>query len=228
MSLITTAYGQEILLTALGYAKGWREQKCIEDDVQCFKYLFQNSYSKVIGNPWCAYFATKVINQAADRLGLDCPLPFQGSSKAIVDRARQVGIRVDKTPAIGSLFWYPTDNAGHGHTGIIVWGDAKGMFTVEGNTGDKLRCLGCPDYAVAVIGSNTARTYAAMAAKNAVYVHIEELGNTSAVKIDDIFTMPVSSGQQPERTLNAGMSIGQMILIGSLLAGGIYTYHKYK
>lgn len=224
MSLKTTEYGQEIILTALGYAKGWRERNCVEDDASCFRYLFENDYNKVIGNAWCAFFATKVINQAADRLGLDCPLPFQGSSKAIVDRAKQVGIRVDRTPKVGSLFWYKTDTGGH--TGVIVWGDDKGLFTVEGNTKDNLKCLGCPDYAVAFIGSNTARSYKSMEEKNAVFVHIEELGNTAPVTINDVFTMPVSTGQQKERSVMAGMSPLSMLLIAGLIGGGIYTYYK--
>lgn len=221
MSLTTTAYGQEIILTALGYAKGWREQNCVEDDVSCYQYLFENDYNRVIGNPWCAFFATKVINDAADRLGLDCPLPFQGSSKAIVDRAKAVGIRVDRTPSIGSLFWYKTDTGGH--TGVVVWGDEKGIMTVEGNTKDSLKCHRCPTNAVALIGSSSNRTYDYMSkVRNAVYVHIEELGNTPKVAINNVFTMPVSSGQGRERTLNAGVSdFGKLILL-SAVAGGIY------
>jgi hypothetical protein len=221
MSITTTQYGREIILTALGYAKGWREQHCVEDNTSCFQYLFDNDYSKVIGNPWCAFFGTRTINDAADRLGLQCPLPFQGSSKAVVDKAKQVGIRVDRKPSIGSLFWYPTDTGGH--LGVIVWMDSSGLFTVEGNTGDNLKCLGCPKNAVAILGSNSSRTYQAMISKNAVFVHIEELGNTPQILINDIFTMPVSSGQQKERVLNAGMSAGQILIMLSLLGGGIYA-----
>ncbi len=212
------------MLTALGYAKGWREQHCVEDNVGCFQYLFDNDYSKVIGNPWCAFFSTRVVNDAADRVGVNCPLPFQGSSRAIVDKARKVGIRVDRTPAIGSIFWYPTSTGGH--AGITIWMDNKGLYTVEGNSGDSLRCLGCPQNAIAVINSNSSRTYQAMANKGAWFVHIEEYGNTSAVNVDNIFSMPVSSGGQKERILNAGMSTGQMLLMLSLIGGGIYAYSK--
>lgn len=226
MSLPTTAYGREIILRALGYAKGWREQNCIENDKDCFQYLFDNDYSKVIGKPWCAFFATRVINDAADVLGLDCPIPFQGSSRAIVDYAKRAKIRVDRTPSVGCLFWYATDTGGH--TGIVAWGDNKGLYTVEGNSGDQLRCLGCPQNAVAVLGSNTSRSYDAMIKRDALFVHIEELGNTPKVIIDDFFTMPVSSGAQKERTLNAGMSGAQMLLLAGLIGGGIYTYYKYK
>lgn len=225
MSLPTTRYGQEIILRALGYAKGWREQNCKENDRDCFQYLFDNDYSKVIGNPWCAFFATRVINDAADVLGLRCPIPFQGSSRAIVDYAKKAGIRVDRTPKVGCLFWYKTDTGGH--TGIVAWGDNKGLYTVEGNSGDQLRCLGCPQYAVAVLGSNSTRSYDEMIKKGAVFIHIEELGNTPSVVVDDIFAMPVSSGGgRDNRTLNAGMSGAQMLLFLGLVGGGIYMYYK--
>lgn len=224
MSITTTAYGEAIILRALGYALGWRNQNCVEDNVSCYKYLFENNYNSVIGNPWCAFLATKVVNDAADEIGIYCPLPFQGSSAAIVTRAKKLGIRVDKTPAIGSIFYYTRE--GGGHVGIVVWMNNVGMFTVEGNSDDKLKCIGCPVNAVIPIGSNSTRTYKAMENKGAVYVHIEEVGDTDKVVIENAFNMPVSPGQQRERTLNAGMSGAQLLLMLSLLGGGIYAATK--
>lgn len=225
MSITTTAFGQEIILTALGYAKGWQQQSCVEDNASCYKYLFENDYSKVIGNPWCAFFGTKVVNQAAENFGIRCPISFQGSSKAVVEQARRVGIRVDRTPAIGSFFWYPTGTS-TGHLGIIVWGDNRGVFTVEGNTQNDLKCLGCPKNAVAVLGSNSNRTYDKLEDLNAVFVHIEEIGNTEEVEINNVFSMPVSTGQQKERVLNAGLSPVGTLLMLSLIGGGIYAAVK--
>ncbi len=224
--ITTTEYGKQIILIALGYAKGWREQHCVEDDEDCFKYLFANDYSQVIGQPWCAFFATMVINQAANMLGLDCPIPFGGYSHNVVVYAQKNGIRVDNTPSIGSLFWYATDTGGH--TGVIAWMDDKGIITVEGNAGNNLTCVECPKdlKSVVVLGNNSNRSYKALANKGVVFIHIEELGNTASVNIDDIFKMPISSGQQKEQELNAGMNPFGILLLLSALAGGVYYANK--
>lgn len=224
MSIQTTTYGKEIIRVALGYAKGWREANCKEDDVSCYKYLFENDYNKVIGNAWCTFFGTKVINQAGDNVGVNCPIAFQGSSTAVRDKAKALGIRVDRTPTIGSMFYYP--RTGGGHLGVVVWMNEVGIFTVEGNTSDQLQCVGCPKNSVVPVGSNSNRTYAAMKAKNTEFIHIEEYGNTSRVWVDNSFKMPVSSGQQKEGTLNAGMSTLESILLLASIGGVIYNVAK--
>ncbi len=221
--ITTTAYGKEIITVALGYAKGWREQNCKENNVDCYKYLFDNDYNKVIGNPWCAFFSTAVVNRAGDNIGLKCPIAFQGSSKAVVAFARKYGLRVDRTPAIGCLFWYPTGDA-TGHMGIPIWMNENGLYTVEGNSSDALMCNGCPKNAVAVLGSNTVRSYKSLQNKDTVYVHIEEFGNTPYVDVDNIFGKGVSTGQQAEQVLNAGITpFGALLLTSAVIGGIVYA-----
>ena len=90
-------------------------------------------------------------------------------------------MRVDATPAVGSVFCYPARGSTSAHTGIVIGVTNTGIYTVEGNSGDALKCYGCPDNGIVTLGNTALRTHRQMQLRETVYIHTEERGNTGSV-----------------------------------------------
>jgi hypothetical protein len=93
------------------------------------------------GEPWCASaasawlsVATPVAIAGAIRLGKHFPA---------VDR-----------PWAFDLFWYPTDNKGHGHVGLVIGVGSTEVMTLEGNCRNKVMVARRP-----IQGLNFSRTF---------------------------------------------------------------------
>ena len=108
--------------------------------------------------PWCAVFVLYCVQRASWRFGQISPFNKTASSINIVAQAKAKGMRIDKKPAKGSLFFYP--RIGGGHIGIVdsVRVDGKAFYTFEGNHNNQV--------------STVERT---LSGQNYQFIHVEDL-----------------------------------------------------
>lgn len=94
--------------------------------------------------PWCAGFASFILNQACDTLGISLPLKTSFSCDILATGAKDKGIFLKGSKASdrkkitpGSLFLERRTSTDWTHTGIVI--DAKDTvyMTIEGNTNDE-------------------------------------------------------------------------------------------
>ena len=93
--------------------------------------------------PWCAGFATYVLKQASDTLGVPAPLPRVFGCDSLAGMAQTKGILLQtKTPAdyakveAGTLFLVRKSAFHWQHIGIVAQVQGDAMVTIEGNTND--------------------------------------------------------------------------------------------
>jgi CHAP domain len=76
------------------------------------------------GEPWCAAFASRCLGfvriPSAQRLGKAFPAV--------------------KAPSAGDVMWYPT-TGDKGHCGIVIGVSEAEVMTIEGNSGNAVRCV---------------------------------------------------------------------------------------
>ena len=98
--------------------------------------------------PWCTTFAWFVIDRVVKRLGGQNRMPgaasriggdvVWGNSRRTLDASRSAGLRVDRIPAVGSVFFRTSSTPGDGssgHMGIVISVQSSSFATVEGNQG---------------------------------------------------------------------------------------------
>jgi hypothetical protein len=94
--------------------------------------------------PWCAGFASFILNQACDTLGVSLPLKTSFSCDILATGAKDKGIflrgskesdRKKVTP--GSLFLERRTSTDWTHTGIVIDAEDSVFLTIEGNTNDE-------------------------------------------------------------------------------------------
>lgn len=84
------------------------------------------------GQPWCAYFATMVLDLA---FGGDAPIPRTGACDDILRLAQANGWLSD-TPHVGDLYLYLKTPDDAIHVGIVTDVDATGYTGISGNTSE--------------------------------------------------------------------------------------------
>ncbi len=94
--------------------------------------------------PWCAGFATFVVRQAAQTLGVAMPVPRTYSCDVLGERARQNGqLLQPKTAADfarirpGDLFLVRKSANDWQHVGIVLQPQGDAFLAIEGNTNDE-------------------------------------------------------------------------------------------
>lgn len=94
---------------------------------------------------WCAKFCYVVVDEAARMDGIKNPLPRTAGARDLLERSIKAGLRVDRQPARGSIF-YRRSGAPNatGHNGIVVGGRANGggITTIEGNLNNRVSLYG--------------------------------------------------------------------------------------
>jgi len=93
--------------------------------------------------PWCAGFATFILQQASETLGIPAPLPRVFGCDSLAGMAEAKGILLrTKTPAdyakaaAGTLFLVRKSPYHWQHIGIVAQVQGDAMTTIEGNTND--------------------------------------------------------------------------------------------
>lgn len=109
------------------------------------------------GTPWCAQFVSVVVKTSFEKLKLPkSKLPYTASTLAMLDGAKKAGLRVDKTPVEGCIFFRYRN--GGGHVGIVVKVTSDTLYTIEGNS----------DNAV------VARQYKKSSTESYQYIHVQD------------------------------------------------------
>lgn len=81
------------------------------------------------GSPWCAAFVSWCLSEVRN-VRMASALGFG-----------RAGLFETFKPAAGDVFAFPTDDAGHGHCGLVCGVAAASVMTYEGNVDSQVRCL---------------------------------------------------------------------------------------
>lgn len=158
---------QTIIENAAYWQEKWQDGECKSvknNRGNCIDAIKKQFGKEILNTPWCAEFVSVVVKTACEKLGVQNLLPYTRSTAAMIDGAIKNGLRVDSTPAVGSIFYRKRD--GGGHVGIVVKITSAGIVTIEGNSND------------AVLG----RSYSYTEIASWKFIHIEELGGAGLVQ----------------------------------------------
>jgi|GEM_PF-6268916 len=86
--------------------------------------------------PWCAEFVWMVVNQACYILGISNPLPRTKSTRVMLSRSPKAGVKVNKNPSPGCIFF--KTRSGGGHVGFVASVKGNTIYTIEGNVNDSV------------------------------------------------------------------------------------------
>lgn len=93
---------------------------------------------RVSSEPWCSEFVSMITDITAKKFNVKNLLPVTASTAYMKSQAEKNGLRVDKSPAVGSVFHYYRDGS-LGHVGFIAEVKSDGRLgTVEGNSDDRV------------------------------------------------------------------------------------------
>lgn len=238
----TTKYGMEVINVAksfvtpedICYEVTTNKGNCI-DELKCiYKGILDNcNSSKIQDEAYCAITVWVFNLLAQEKMGLDSTFwktkMKTAGAKDMLNKAKANGIKVDKNPTPGSIFYRKPGigSTASGHNGLVVWKDDKYFYTIEGNNtfnynGKKYEGVWGWSYPLSVI--NGERDYQ--------FMHTEAMyGNNYDVEIDfsnnnGLITLASkNSNEFDEGDINwvgIGFGAGVMGLSGFLL----YDYLK--
>lgn len=146
--------GKIIRDIAFDYQKLWILWKCTEKNnvITCKGAGQINFVAHKDGNSWCGAFVSTIIDEASKRNGYTTSLPMTASTLQMFTGAKNNGLIVDRTPAVGAVFYRRYNNSycksigsdsGCGHVGIITKvvgsGSNQVVYTLEGNSSDSIK-----------------------------------------------------------------------------------------
>lgn len=134
--MITTTFTQKLVDLAADWL-GCKEDKGTPNRSMCLTDLWKLYGSEPTDEPWCAVFVWSMVNDACKVFGIENKLPKTKSTSIMKSRATNAGLKVDKTPAVGSIFYF--SRTGGGHVGIVTNIEGKTITTIEGNVSDEVR-----------------------------------------------------------------------------------------
>jgi LPXTG-motif cell wall-anchored protein len=190
--------GKAIIEEAVSWVMPQPGELCLETGTnrgECIDKISEIFNGKVVAEAYCAKFVWVVCQNA---LGENNKLPKIAGAKAMLDAAKKTkGLVVDRTPKPGSVFYRKSTAAGAtGHMGIVVWGDDKYFYTVEGNTQFCLKAgIKCPDLTqdnpkLEGVGSHYI-PYSDISSKGYEFIHTEYLLGDEQV---DVTMNPIKKG----------------------------------
>jgi hypothetical protein len=223
--LITTA-AQKIIDTAAKWvtpAPGEFCKEVTENRGECIDTISKAFDGRTVSEAYCAKFAWVVVEEA---VGKDNnKLPHSAGAKNMLDTAKKEKLMtIDKAPKPGSTFYrVSTAKGSSGHIGIVVWGDDKYFYTIEGNTsipflGKNIEGVGSHYYPYTDIGK-----------RGFYFIHTEELLGTDTVdanyniKPGDLIT-PQNLGI-PMTAANVSVA---SIAVVALVVGAYFVFKKKK
>lgn len=130
----------------------------------CIDEIKSQFSKEVIGTPWCAEFVSVVTKTSCEKLDITNLLPYTRSTATMLSGAIKNGLRVDNTPAVGSVFY--RTRSGGGHVGFVVKITDGGIITIEGNSDDQVK----------------GRSYSGTEIASYKFIHIEDMGNPGFVR----------------------------------------------
>ncbi|HVZ39948.1 MAG TPA: CHAP domain-containing protein [Candidatus Kapabacteria bacterium] len=200
-------FQQELVRTALAWAaRGCHET--VANGGNCI-----DEVHRLFGNParesYCAQFVWVVTEQAAQAAGIPNPLPKTAGACDLLTRSLKAGLRVDKTPGIGAVFYHGADpRYSTGHVGVVIDVTSTAIRTVEGNSGDRIDDW---TYALAKVLTRK-QTQACQRGTGFDFIHIEDAGGVPDLVYDGI------NGMSPSPSF-----IAVTATVGAAIAGFIVT-----
>lgn len=127
-------------------AAEWYKRNCVEERANrgvCVDKIHQMFDSNWIKSKrpeaWCAKFVWVVYDEAARRAGVSNPIPRTAGALLMRDMSRKAGLKVDKKPELGDVFYRKSEAAGSsGHVGIVTEIKTDGITTIEGNLSNRV------------------------------------------------------------------------------------------
>lgn len=176
----------------------------------------QRAYGLPRAEAYCAKFASVILDRAADASGITLPFTKDAGAVALRNKAAK-HYRMDKVPAIGSLFYHGSSCANcTGHVGIVVNLHANNAISVlEGNNGDR---IGVNRY----VAQNGAKGWQSKPARKSQhgtgwdFVHVEEAGGVGTIPLES-----VGNYMSPQE---ASVSFGTVLLMLGAALGGYFGY----
>lgn len=110
----------------------------------CVDKIHEYYNGKVVAEAWCAKFVFMITDLVCKDFGFKNFLPRTASTITMVNNAPKKGLRVDKIPAPGSVFFKTRE--GGGHVGFVIEVDGTIIKTIEGNHNDKVAYVKRTDY----------------------------------------------------------------------------------
>lgn len=159
--MITTNFTQKLVDLAADWL-GCEEDAKTPNRSACLTDLWKLYGTEPTNEPWCAAFVWTMVNETCKVFGVENKLPHTKSTYEMKSRATNAGLKVDKTPAVGSIFYFTRD--GGGHVGIVTNLGENTMTTIEGNVSDQVR-----------LGRR------ALNSKNFLYIHVEKMTSKTLV-----------------------------------------------
>lgn len=200
----------QVELVRVGLA--WVARGChetVKNGGNCIDELHR-AFGREKREAYCAQLAWVVAEQAARAAGINNPLPHTGGACDMLKRSVAAGLRVDKTPAIGAVFYQGSNpKYSTGHIGVVIDVTGTTIRTVEGNNDDRIDDWRYPMATVL----NRPRTQACQRGIGWDFIHIEDAGGQPTESV-----LPSLSG--------AGPSMGSLLLIAGVAVGTFYTLRQ--
>ncbi len=135
-----TALGTHIIREA----ERWLERQCAETSANrgpCVDEIHLRFGGTVKAEAWCAKFVWVVVDEACVQTGTKNRLPFTAGARALLTGS-DGKLRVDGNPEPGAAFYRRSTAPGaSGHVGIVVAVESDGIYTIEGNTSDRVAMI---------------------------------------------------------------------------------------
>lgn len=178
---------------------------------------------------YCAKFVWVAVEQASQAAGIHNPIPKSAGACDMLTQSIKRGLRVDKTPGIGSIFYRSSKiTNSSGHVGIVIDVTATTVRTVEGNNDDRLDDW---SYKLETVLSYP-RHKQCQRGLGWDFIHIEDAGGAPTPAV---VTPASPSGASPSpsriaetRLVTAGPSLGSILLALGALAGGYFTTQQLR
>jgi hypothetical protein len=128
-------FGEAIIENAMKWV-GCKENPPGSNRSVCVDTIHEQ-FGNMDADPWCAEFVWVVTDITANQFGVSNKLPHTAGAKTLLTLSRLQLFRVDKTPAVGCIFYMPSSE-GTGHVGFVIEHVGNYINTVEGNTSNQV------------------------------------------------------------------------------------------
>ncbi|MEP7218921.1 MAG: CHAP domain-containing protein [Bacteroidota bacterium] len=194
-------------------ALAWAARHCretVSNGGSCIDEVHRQ-FGRPAREAYCAKLVWVIAEEAARAAGIRNPVPKTPGACDMLQQAIKIGLRVDKTPGVGAIFYRSSKlTNSSGHVGLTIDMNDSTIRTVEGNNDDRIDDWSYPMSTVL----HFPRHKTCQRGEGWDFIHIEDAGGAASV---------VSAGVS-----TAGPSFGSIALTIGALAGAYFTTKQLK
>lgn len=139
MNDLVKSFGSTVITEAKKFL-GCKEDKGTPNRSHCVDKIVKMGGWTPTNEPWCAMYAYAVTDRTCKLFKVENKLPRTKSTRTMLNNASKNGIRVDRKPSKGCIFFIPRGNSGiYGHVGFVHYYSGNKIYTVEGNLSDQVK-----------------------------------------------------------------------------------------